>query len=150
VKPLSACLAAATAIAVLCAAHPTPPTSPIGATIVSGTPQSAHAYAAPGATNYITDFPKPLVARIVGTHLNTHRMRFTCISKRCSLDVPNEPEGGHRVNQSSYELDAKHGQAALQIALTTNEPGTYAVVAEPVGDGNRRITRSAPFVLIAR
>jgi len=122
----------------------------IGARVVSGTPQSAHAYVSPGAPTYVTEFPKALVVRVVGKHINAHRVRFTCVQKQCALGVPVEPPGGKAMGAATYEVEAVHDQAALKITLTTNRPGTFEVYAAPVGDGDERTTRSAPFVLVAR
>ncbi|MDB5093975.1 MAG: hypothetical protein JWO85_2076 [Candidatus Eremiobacteraeota bacterium] len=126
------------------------PKRTIGARVVSGTPQSAHAYVSPGAPTYITEFPQALVVHLVGKHINAHRVRFTCAQKHCALGVPVEPSGGKVMNAATYEVEAVHDQAALKITLTTNRPGTFEVYAEPVGDGDEIITRSAPFVLAAR
>jgi hypothetical protein len=122
----------------------------VGARIVSGTPQSAHAYVSPGAPTYVTEFPQALVVHVVGKHINTHRVRFTCAQKECALGVPVEPPGGKAVGSATYEVEAVNDQAALKITLTTNRPGTFQVYAAPVGDGDERIRRSAPFVLVAR
>jgi hypothetical protein len=122
----------------------------IGARVVSGTPQSARAYVSPGAPTYITEFPQALVVRLVGKRINAHRVRFTCVQKQCALGVPVEPAGGKVMNAATYEVEAVHDQAALKITLTTNRPGTFEVYAAPVGDGDEIITRSAPFVLVAR
>ncbi|MDB5040251.1 MAG: hypothetical protein JWN27_977 [Candidatus Eremiobacteraeota bacterium] len=122
----------------------------IGARVVSGTPQSAHAYVSPGAPTYVTEFPKALVVHLVGKHINAHRVRFTCAQKQCALGVPVEPAGGKVMNTATYEVEAVHDQAALKITLTTNRPGTFAVYAAPVGDGDEIIKKSAPFVLVAR
>jgi len=118
--------------------------------VVSGTPQSAHAYVSPGAQTYVTAFPQSLVARVVGKHINAHRVRFTCAQKQCALGVPVEPPSGKTIDPATYEVAAVHDQAALKITLTTSRPGTFQVYAAPVGDGDERITRSAPFVLVAR
>jgi hypothetical protein len=122
----------------------------IGATVVSGTPQSAHAYVSPGAPTYVTEFRDALVVRLVGKHINTHRVRFTCAQKDCALGVPVEPPSGKAIGSATYEVEAVNDQAALKITLTTNRPGTFQVYAAPVGDGDEHITRSAPFVLVAR
>jgi hypothetical protein len=122
----------------------------IGARVVSGTPQSAHAYVSPGAPTYITEFPQALVVHLVGKHINAHRVRFTCAQKQCALGVPVEPAGGKVMNAATYEVEAVRDQAALKITLTTNRPGRFEVYAAPVGDGDEIITRSAPFVLVAR
>jgi hypothetical protein len=122
----------------------------IGARIVSGTPQSAHAYVSPGAPTYVTEFPQALVVHLVGKHINAHRVRFSCAQKQCALGVPVEPPGGKVTNAATYEVEAVRDQAALKITLTTNRPGTFEVYAAPVGDGDEIIRRSAPFVLVAR
>jgi hypothetical protein len=122
----------------------------IGARVVSGTPQSAHAYVSPGAPTYVTEFPQPLVVHLVGKHINTHRVRFTCAQKQCALGVPVEPPGGKAMGAATYEVEAVRDQAVLKVTLTTNRPGTYEVYAAAVGDGDEIIRRSAPFVLVAR
>jgi hypothetical protein len=132
------------------ARHGGEPKLTIGARVVSGTPQSAHAYVSYGAPAYVTEFPQALVVHLVGKHINAHRVRFTCAQKQCALGVPVEPPGGKSMGSGTYEVEAVHDQAALKITLTTNRPGTFQVYAAPVGDGDEIIKKSTPFVLVAR
>jgi hypothetical protein len=127
----------------------TQPHAPVGVVIISGTLQTVPAYVSPAASSYLTEYPHPLVVHIVGANPNTHRVRFSCGIPRCTLGVPNEPDGGKTIDARTYEFDAKNRQAALKITLTTPQPGMAVVWAEPVGDGTERIGRSA-FLLTGR
>jgi hypothetical protein len=125
------------------------PRPEVGVVVISGTLQTVPAYASAGANSYVAEFPKPLVVHIVGKHVNSHRVRYTCGTPHCALGVPNEPLQGTRVDAQTYEVQADNRQAALKITLTNDLPGPAIVWAAPVGDHNERIERSA-FLLTLR
>ena len=115
---------------------------------VSGTPQNQHAYVAPHDKAYLTTFPRPLVARVVGTR-RAVKVRFTC--ERCVFAPAENGNDVTRVDESSYDVETKDGKATLNVVLSTGSPGgTYAVVASPAAEQGERSGRSARFLLTAR
>ena len=137
---------AAAALAVLAvAAAPTPAPLPAPA-LVSGTPQTAHAYVAPATSQYVTDFPKPLVVRVTGKY---DHVRFSCPAVRCGLRVADENNTpGTRVNVHSYDAGVKNGAATLQMGVATDLPSGVSMVYAQVVDSDSTLgPRSAPFLL---
>ncbi len=57
----------------------TKPVAAIRLQIVSGTPQAAHAYVAPAAPVYVTEFTQPLVVRVLGA--KDPKVRFFCVTQ---------------------------------------------------------------------
>jgi hypothetical protein len=142
---------AAGALALLAAATPaaaakkTPPRL-AAPQIVSGTPQLVHAYAAPATSQYVSDFPQPLVVHLTRP---AAKVRFWCPATHCKLRVVDEADDpGHRVDPSTYEAVIKQGTATLRVGLSTDLPGHFEVFAQTVdGDDNLTGPKTPPFEL---
>ncbi len=120
--------------------------------ILSGSPQTQHAYAASGTNQYVTDF-SPLVVKIVGASSPNDRVEFTCPQPHCGIrvfDADNDPgKWPDPDNKGIYDEVIKDGTSTVRISLQTDAPGNYTVVAHTI-DGDRKGPASAPFILISR
>lgn len=114
-------------------------------TVVSGTPQSAHAYVAPGARVYLTEFRQQLVVHVAGA---VERIRFSCASPHCDFAPSEQPDTVHRVDENAYDVDVREGKASVTLTLSTPTLGTYLVTARPAAGHSS--TRSVRFALTAR
>ena len=119
------------------------------AQIVSGTPQTAHAYVAPAAAIYVSEFTRPLVVRVSGTKNPKIGVRFSCITKGCELPPQTQPDEVKRIDPRTFEAQSKGGQATISLIVSTDTPETVEVIAEPVAGHGERAVRSAPFRLTA-
>jgi hypothetical protein len=120
----------------------------VRAEIVSGTPQTTHAYVVNGEARYGAEFA-PLVVRIVGGKAGTVRhVRFACVGKGCAF-YTDSPKDGDRIDEGTYKVKAdEHGTATLRVTMLNQGPaGSYRVYAEPVVAKGERAVRSAQFVL---
>ena len=117
--------------------------------IVSGTPQTTVAYAAPATSQYVADFPQPLVVSIDRA---AAKIRFTCPATHCGLRVADEAnDPGHRVDASTYEEVIKKHTSTLKMGLAFDFPGHYQVYAQTVdGDDNPTGPKTPPFELTAQ
>jgi hypothetical protein len=95
--------------------------------VVSGTPQSAHAYVAPAARVYLTEFRQPLIVRVAGR--GAERIRFSCANPHCVFPPSDQPDQVHRINESTYDVDVHDGKAELTLTLSTVTLGTFIVTA---------------------
>jgi hypothetical protein len=120
--------------------------------IVSGSPQTQHAYAASGTNQYVTDF-SPLVVKIVGSSSANDRVEFTCPQPHCGIrvfDADDDPgKWPDPDNKGIYDEVIKAGKSTVRISLQTDAPGNYTVVAQTI-DGDRKGPPSAPFILISQ
>ncbi len=127
------------------AAHPTThggqqiPVTVVRAVIVSGTPQSAHAYAAVAEKKYYAEFPHTLLVRWSGppSRDGSREVQFTCITKGCSFLPTDQPEHGELVDRvpdadDAYDAKVVNGQAALRVTVKGDTLGTYTIRAEPI------------------
>ena len=138
-------------------AQPRKPLRVVRAFVVSGTPQKARAYAAPGQAKYQTEFPDLLVVRVLGAPRQKQKrhVRFTCVTKGCGLgsaDQPNKGEGIEHVTTDGdyYTVVVDRGKAAIRVTIEADVPvGTYTVRAVPdQGYGERTVP--AFFTLTSR
>jgi hypothetical protein len=164
VKRLALALAA---IALLAASHANPRKSPsahlvqprkplrvVRAFVVSGTPQTATAFVAPGEAKYQTTFPGLLVVRVVGAprQKQKRRVRFTCVTKGCTFGAADQPNKGRDVDHITtdgdyYSAQVNDGKAAIRVMIEANSPlGTYTVAAIPQ-EGYRERTVGVTFTL---
>jgi hypothetical protein len=156
---------AAAAIALLAASHAQPHSKPhaqprkplrvVRAFVVSGTPQTATAFAAPGETKYQTEFPGLLVVRVVGAPRQKQKrhVRFTCVTEDCTFgaaEQPNHGEGIEHKDDGYYTAEVNDGKAAIRVTIEATVPaGSYTVSAVPdQGYGERAV--GASFKLISR
>ena len=141
--PRAPAVAALAVFLIAADASPAPLPTPA---IVSGTPQTVHAYVAPATSQYVAEFPKPLVVRITGKY---DHVRFSCPALHCGLHVADEANTpGTRVNARSYDAVVKNGTASLQIGLATDLPSAVSMVyAQAVDSDGTLGPKSAPFVL---
>jgi hypothetical protein len=130
------------------AAHPKA-TREVRVQIVSGTPQSAHAYVAPAAPKYVTEFTRPLVVRVEGARNPKLGVRFSCITPDCELPPQVQPDEVKRIDPRTFEAQSKDGKATISLIVSTATPRTVEVVAEPLAGPGERAVRSAPFRLTA-
>jgi hypothetical protein len=158
------------AIALLAAAHAPPPAQHhpaahakrkplrvVRAFVVSGTPQTATAFAAPGEAKYQTEFPGPLVVRVVGAPRQKQKrhVRYTCVTKGCtfgSAEQPNPKAVDHKTDEGEnyYIAEVNDGRAAIRVTIEADSPaGTYVVRAVP-DEGYRERTIGASFTLTTR
>jgi hypothetical protein len=126
------------------------PATAVRADIVAGTPQSAHAYVAPAAAVYVTEFTRPLVVRVSGTKNPKIGVRFFCVTKGCELPPQTQPDEVKRIDPRTFEAQSKDGKATISLTVSTDTPRTVEVVAEPVAGPGERAVRSAPFRLSAQ
>lgn len=112
-------------------------------TAVSGTPQSALAYAASTEPGYVAVFAEPLVVRVSA---GVRDVRYRC-SAHCRFALSTQPDDVKRVDPQTYDVRVRHGMASLRPTLGTDAPGTFAVEVRPAGHGGRAFAR---FVLTAR
>lgn len=117
--------------------------------IVSGTPQTAPAYAAPATSQYVVDFPQALVVRL---DRSAAKVRFTCPATHCKLRVADENDDpGHRVDASTYEEVIKQHTSTLKMGLAVDLPGHYLVYAQTVdADDTPTGPKTPPFELTAQ
>jgi len=135
-------------------AHPRKPLHVVRAFVVSGTPQTARAFVAPGEAKYQTEFPGLLVVRVVGAprQKQPRHVRFTCVTKGCAFGAADQPNKGqdvdHVTNDGNYYRAAvNHGKAAIRVTVEADSPfGTYTVAAVPE-EGYRERTVGASFTL---
>ena len=114
--------------------------------VVSGTPQSAVAYASGTSAQYVTVFTTPL--RVwVGAAKNV-AVRFSCVTAGCTLPPQDQPDTVVRVDPTSYDVKVVKGQAEVSLTLATTEPGTFTVLAYP--STARRHAGAVAFILTAR
>lgn len=143
-------------VAALCAVAASPvsfaaqkPAREVRVRIVSGTPQSAHAYVAPAAPKYVTEFTQPLVVRVEGSKNPKLGVRFFCVTPGCELPPQVQPDEVKRIDPRTFEAQSKDGKATISLTVSTDTPGTVEVVAEPVAGPGERTVKSAPFRLTA-
>ncbi len=123
------------------------PAVAVRALIVSGTPQSAHAYAEPAAAKYVTEFTRPLVVRVSGAKNPKLGVRFSCITRGCELPPQVQPDEVKRIDPRTFEVQSKDGKASISLTVSTDTPQTVEIVAEPVAGPGERAVRSDPFRL---
>ena len=137
-------------------ARPHRPLRVVRAFAVSGTPQTATAFVAPGKAKYQTQFPGLLVVRVVGAPRQKQKrhVRFTCVTEGCDFgaaDQPNKGQGIEHVTTGGdyYTVEVDNGRAAIRVTIEADEPaGTYTVQAVPDrGYGERTV--GAAFTLIS-
>jgi hypothetical protein len=126
------------------------PATAVRAQIVTGTPQSAHAYVAPAAAVYVTEFTRPLVVRVSGTRNAKIGVRFFCVTKGCELPPQTQPDEVKRIDPRTFEAQSKDGKATISLIVSTDTPKTVEVIAEPVAGPGERAVRSGPFRLSAQ
>ena len=114
--------------------------------IVSGTPQVAHAYVAPAAPIYVTEFTQPLVVRVSGAKNPKQGVRFFCVTKGCTLPPQEQPDGT-RIDPRTFEVPTKNGKASISVTIATATPQTVEVYAQAVAGPGERAVRSGPFRL---
>jgi hypothetical protein len=131
-------------------AAPVKPAREVRARIVSGTPQSAHAYVAPAAPKYVTEFARPLVVRVEGARNPKLGVRFFCVTPGCELPPQVQPDEVKRIDPRTFEVQSKDGKATISLTVSTDTPRTVEVVAEPLAGPGERAVRSAPFRLTER
>jgi hypothetical protein len=152
VRLAAGALAVAAALSPAAAAttpHPAPAKALSALVIVSGTPQTAPAYAAPATSQYVVDFPQALVVRL---DRSAAKVRFTCPATHCKLRVADENDDpGHRVDASNYEEVIKNHTSTLKMGLAVDLPGHYQVYAQTV-DADDTLTgpKTPPFELTAQ
>jgi len=135
-------------------AHPRKPLRVVRAFVVSGTPQTARAFVAPGEAKYQTEFPQPLVVRVVGARPQKQkpRVRFTCVTKDCTFvatEQPNPDAVTHR-DDGDYSVQVNDGKAVLRVTIEAESPlGTYTVAAIPL-EGYRERAVGVSFTLTSR
>ena len=135
-----------TAAAVLAAVAAASPHAASPLRVVSGTPQSAVAYAAGNSAQYVTVFTTPLVVS-VGNAKNV-AVRFSCASRGCTFPPSDQPDTVNRVDPASYDVKAVGGKAEISLTLATLAPGRFTVLAYP--STARRRAGAVAFTLIAR
>jgi hypothetical protein len=134
--------------------HP-PPIRIVRAEIVSGTPQFAHAYAAPAEKKYYAEFPEALTVRWRGVPSRDGErvVRFTCVTE-CSFRATDQPDQGKHITrvtdvENAYDAKVVGGKAAVRVTVEGDTLGRYTVRAEPVARrGERPVAGS--FVLTLR
>lgn len=121
--------------------------SVLRAAVISGTPQSAHAYASWSKKAYYADFPAPLVVRWIGPPPGEQqrKVEFTC--EGCTFlptDQPNKGANVERINgvENAYTAKVVHGVATLRVNVEAPNFGTYVVRAQPVARAHERAERS--------
>src|ERR1700736_5873314 len=133
---LAAAVVAFTAGAHPAAYHPhRPALTVVRAVIVGGTPQSAHAYVAPGEKKYYAEFPGTLLVRWSGPKVRDgwRKVRFTCVND-CSFLATDQPDNGTKVDrvadvENAYEAKVVNGVAALRVTIEGDVLGQYVVRA---------------------
>ena len=137
--------------------HRAKPLRVVRALVVSGTPQTATAFVAPGKAKYQTVFPGLLVVRVVGApkQKQTRHVRYTCLTKGCGFGITDQPNNGKGIDHKTedgdyYTVEVNNGKAAIRVAIEGDEPaGTYTVQALPDrGYGERTV--GAFFTLTTR
>jgi hypothetical protein len=130
----------------------------VRAFVVSGTPQTATAFASPGETKYQTEFPALLVVRVVGAPKQKQKrhVRFTCVTKGCTFGSTDQPDQGHGIehvtntDENYYTVEVNANKAAVRITVEADVPsGTYTVQAVPDQGYAERVV-GASFTLISR
>ncbi|GAC1615596.1 MAG: hypothetical protein NVS4B13_09850 [Candidatus Elarobacter sp.] len=133
---------------------PAQPLRVLHAQVLSGSPQTAHAYVEPADKKYVTAFAQFLTVRIDGVTSKEHRLvRFRCVSKGCEFspaDQPNDGKDIEKAGDGSYKVTVIDGKASLGVAIESGVPvRTCTVVAEPIVRKNERAI-AASFVLNTR
>ena len=137
--------------------HRHKPLRVVRAFVVSGTPQTARAFVAPGKAKYQTVFPGLLVVRVVGAPRQKQKrhVRYTCVTNGCDFgaaDQPNKGQGIEHVTTGGdyYTVEVNNGKAAIRVEIEGDQPaGTYTVQALPdQGYGERTV--GAFFTLTTR
>ena len=113
---------------------------------VSGTPQSALAYASGTSAQYVTVFPTPLRVA-VGAAKNV-AVRFSSVTAGCTLPPQDQPDTVVRVDPASYDVKVVKGNAEISLTLATGAPGTFTVLAYPSTARHR--AGAVAFTLVAR
>jgi hypothetical protein len=104
--------------------------------VVSGTPQSAHAWVAPRANRYETKFDAALVVSVSPPET---KVRFRCVTRGCEFPASEQPETVTRVDASTYDVAAAKGQAAIKLTVWTVAPETVTVVARPAEEDGPQV-----------
>ncbi|HEX3549475.1 MAG TPA: hypothetical protein VHT53_03830 [Candidatus Elarobacter sp.] len=114
--------------------------------IVSGNHQVAHAYVAPAATTYFSQFSKPVVVRVDGPPVSPEHpwhVVFTCVSPNCTFAGAEQHELYDYTNRAktddgkeianAYDARAHDGRAGIYVVIQAPVPaGTYTIRALPV------------------
>jgi hypothetical protein len=139
------------------AAKPHPSAKPkplkvVRAIVVSGEGQSAHAYAAPAASAYQTELPKPVVVRVDGPAVPKQHPRhvvFTCVSKDCVFAPAEQYEFNDYTSRAkddndkevanAYDARMERGRAGAHLILQGPVPvASYTIRALPVANRGER------------
>lgn len=128
----------------------------VRAIVVSGSGQSARAFVAASTAGYVTDFPAPLVVRVLPKPKpgDERHVKFRCVTDRCTFaaaDQPNEGKNVEHVLPWVYDVTVDgDGKATLRIAVVTRAVGGAVTIrAEPVADDGER-AQSATITLTTR
>jgi hypothetical protein len=114
---------------------PPAPSVTLTAHIVSGNRQIGTAYADCCKSQYVTEFPKPLVVRMEGRPVKggPPRVYFRCETPHCALASTDQPDEGtfvERTDETTYKAQIVKGVASIRIATEAAQPtGTYVVTA---------------------
>jgi hypothetical protein len=127
-------------------------TLPWSPQIVSGSEQSAQAYASGNAETYVAEFAQDLTVRLRGRHPASVAVRFSCISAGCTFPKSDQPDEVSRPDDDprSYDVKTSRDRAALHVTLGIPAPGRYVVLASPVVNGKARTAQGVRFILIVR
>jgi hypothetical protein len=129
------------ALVALCAAQHASAASRLR--VVSGSGQTAWAYAASTEPGYVTTFARPLVVGVSGRPLVAN-VRFRCVTRGCRFAASIQPDDVKRIDPQTYEVRVRSGTATLRPTLSTDAPERVAVDVRPVaGPGVARFTLTA-------
>ena len=113
--------------------------------LLSGTPQSAHAFVAAHASRYEAAFPNELAVRVAGP--DGSKIRFACETDGCAFPPSDQGDNVHRIDVRSYYVDSADGRATIKLTVSAPSPRTVVVSARPEAGA---ASRSVRFVLEMR
>jgi hypothetical protein len=100
--------------------------------LVSGSPQTAHAYIAQHGNTFETQFLAPLVVRVS----RDTTVRFRCTTTACEFpaQVFENDEDIHRVDVRTFDVTSENGRAQIKLLVSTPTVEPVTVVAQPAGN----------------
>ncbi|HEY0394956.1 MAG TPA: hypothetical protein VGD01_10735 [Candidatus Elarobacter sp.] len=110
------------------------PLKVVRAIVVSGDRQSAHAYAAPAASAYQSEIPKPVVVRVDGPAVPKQHPRhvvFTCVSKDCVFAPAEQYEFNDYTSRAKDDND-KEVANAYDARMEAGRAGAHFILQGPV------------------